>query len=62
MKMLINSSIRIYVNKIENKVTFKIKNGDHLELLRPKTVKLLGRTKSKTTKDNAGNVSHLEIV
>ena len=27
-----NPSIRIYVNKIENRITFKIKNGYYLEL------------------------------
>ena len=30
-----NPSIRIYVNKIENRITFKIKNGYYLELLTP---------------------------
>ena len=30
-----NPSIRIYVNKIENKITFKIKSGYYLELLTP---------------------------
>ena len=29
-------SVQIYVNKIENKATFKIKNGYSLELLTPK--------------------------
>ena len=29
------ASIQIYVNKIENMVTFKIKNGYSLELLTP---------------------------
>ena len=52
----------MYVNKIENRVTFKIKNGHSLELLTPKTRKLLGSTKNKITKDKNGeNVSHLEI-
>ena len=37
-----NPSIRIYVNKIENRITFKIKNGYDLELLTPKTMKLPG--------------------
>ena len=41
------SSIQIYVNKIENGVTFKIKNGYSLELLTPETMKLLGSTKKK---------------
>ena len=35
-----NLSIKIYVNKIENRVTFKIKNGHYLELLTPETMKL----------------------
>ena len=34
-------SIKIYVNKIENRVTFKIKKGYYLELLTPETMKLL---------------------
>ena len=48
--------------KTEYKITFKIKTGYYLELLTPETVKLLGRTKSKITKDRNGeNVPHLEI-
>ena len=58
-----NPSIIIYVNKIENRVTFKIKNVYYLELLTPATMKLLGSTKSKVTKDKNGeNLSHLEVV
>ena len=58
-----NPSIRICVNKIENRITFKIKNGYYLELLTPETMKLLGSTNSKITKDKHGeNVPHLEIV
>ena len=57
-----NPSIRIYVNKIENRITFKIKNRFYLELLTPETMKLLGSSESKITKDKNGeNVSHLEI-
>ena len=37
----------MYVNKIENKVTFRIKNGYSLELLIPETIKLLESTKKK---------------
>ena len=56
-------SIQIYVNKIENRITFKIKNGYSLELLAKETMKLLGSTKSKITKDKNGeNVPHLEIL
>ena len=55
-------SIQIYVNKIENRITFKIKNGYSLELLTKETMKLLGSTKNKITKDKNGeNVPHLEI-
>ena len=58
-----NPSIKIYVNKIENRVTVKIKNGYYLEILTPETMKLLGSTESKITKDkNSENVPHLEIV
>ena len=41
----------IYVNKRENRITFKIKIGYYLELLNPETIKLLGNTKSKITED-----------
>ena len=34
-------SIQIYVNKIRNRITFKIKNGYSLELLTKETMKLL---------------------
>ena len=55
-------SIQIYVNKIENRIAFKIKDGYSLELLRKETMKLLGRTENKITKDKNGeNVPHLEI-
>ena len=57
-----NPSIRIYVNKIENRITFKTKNGYYLELLTPETMKLLRSTESKITKDKNGeDVPHLEI-
>ena len=56
-------SIKIYVNKIENRVTFKIKNVYYLELLIPETMKLLGSTESKIAKDKNGeNFPHLRIV
>ena len=58
-----NPSIRIYINRIENRITFKIKNGYYLELLTPETMKLLGSTESKITEDKNGeNVPHLEVV
>ena len=36
-----NSPLRIYVNKIEKRITFKIKRGYCLELLTPETMKFL---------------------
>ena len=58
-----NPPIRIYINKIQNRITFKIKNGYYLELLTPESMKLLGSTVSKTNKDKNGeNVPHLEVV
>ena len=45
-KRTVNPLIRIYINKIENRVTLKIKTGYFLELLTPETMKLLGSTKS----------------
>ena len=55
-------SVQIYVNKIENRVTFTIKNGCSLELLTPETMKLLGRSENKITKaKNGENLPHLEI-
>ena len=44
-------SVQIYVNKIENRITFKIKNGYSLELLTLETMKLLG----------SGEIKQLEI-
>ena len=55
-------SVQIYVNKTENRVTFTIKNGFTIEILRPETMKLLGSTEDKITKDKNGeNVPHLKI-
>ena len=54
-------SVQIYVNKIENRITFKIKNGYSLELLTPETMELLGSTENNITKaENCENVPHLE--
>ena len=58
-----NPPIRIYVNRIENRITFKIKSGYYLELLTSETMKLLGSSESKITKDENGeNVPLLEVV
>ena len=58
-----NPSIIIYINKIENRITFKIKSGYYLELLTPETMKLLRSTVSKINKDKNGeNVPNLEVL
>ena len=55
-------SVQIYVKKTENRVTFKIKDGNTLQLLTSETMKLLGSTKSKIGKEKNGtNVPNLEI-
>ena len=55
-------SVQIYVNKIENRVTFKTKNGYSLVLLTPETMKFLESTENEIIKDkNSENVLHLEI-
>ena len=53
-----NSLIKLYVNKRENRIIFKI----YLEILTYETMNLLGSTKNKVTKnENGKNVLHLEI-
>ena len=52
-----NPSTRVYVHKIENRITFKIKAGYYLELLTPETKKLRRSNKNKITK----NGPYLEI-
>ena len=64
-----NPPIRIYINLIESRITFKIKTRCYHELLTPETMKalktlkaLLGSTNSRTNKHKNGeNVPHLEI-
>ena len=57
-----NSAVRIYVNKIGNRITFKIKPGYYIQVSMPETMKLLGSIKTKVTKDKSGkNMSYLEI-
>ena len=58
-----NPPIRIYVNRIEYRITFKIKSGYYLELLTPEAMKLLASAESKMTKDKNGeNVPCSEVV
>ena len=56
-----NPSIKIYSNKIKNRIVFKIKTGYKLELLTPETMKLIGNTKNVVDKDtNSENIPKLE--
>ena len=55
-------SVKIHVNQIENRITFKNKDGYSLELLTPGTIKLIGSAENKITKDKNGeNVPHFKI-
>ena len=61
-KNIDNASVRIYLNKIENRIVFKIITEHYLELLTSETMGLFGSAENKTTRDKNGkNVSHLEI-
>ena len=46
----VNPSIKSYIKKIENRITFKIKSGYYLERLTSETMESLARTKSKNNK------------
>ena len=57
-----NPPIRIYVNKIENRIIFKTKTWYYLQLLMREMFKLFWCSKNKITKiENGENVLHLEI-
>ena len=61
-KNIDNPSMRIYVNKILDRITFKIITGYYLEMLTPTITKLFGSIENKITEDKNGkNVLHLEI-
>ena len=52
----------MYVNKIENKITFKTKTGYYLELITSETLKLLKSAKSEMNRDKNGKiVSYLKV-
>lgn len=54
---------QIYANKIQNRLPLKIKTGYYLGLLTPQTMKILGSTKNKATKDENGkNLTHLKMI
>ena len=54
--------VNININKIENIITFRIKNEYSLELLTPETMELLGSAENKITKDKVPNFEITEVV
>ena len=55
--------MKIYPNRIKNRIIFKIKTGYKLELLTPETMNLLGSRKKVVDQDRNGkNVAKLESV
>ena len=51
-----NPPVQIYVNKIKNRIVFKIKTGYKLELLTEETMQLLGSSKSVIDKNKDGEI------
>ena len=51
-----NPPVHIYVNKIENRIVFKIKTSYKLELLTEKTMQLLGSPKKVIDKNKNGEL------
>ena len=58
-----NPTAQIYVNKIKNRIVFKIKTGYKLELLSEETMQLSGSSKKEIDKNKDGElVPRLETV
>ena len=58
-----NPPVQIYVDKIKNRIVFKIKTGYKLELLSKETIQLLGSSKKDIDQNKDGeNVPKLESV
>ena len=51
--------IHVYINRINDKLMFKIKDGYKLELQTPKTMKLFGSTKKLTDKTKYEKTYHV---
>ena len=55
--------IHVYINRINNRLVFKIKNANKLEFQTHGTIKLFGSTKNLTDKTRNGEkVPNLEVV
>ena len=58
-----NTPIHIYINSMNNRLVFKIKNGYKLELQTPEKIKFFGSTKKLIEKTRNGeNLEVLEVV
>ena len=58
-----NTPVLIYVNRISNRIVFKVKTGYKLELLSKETMQLLGISSNTIDKDKDGElVPKLEVV
>ena len=58
-----NPPVQIYVNKVKNRIVFKMKTGYKLELLTEETMQLLGSSKKVIDKNKNGeSVPRLETV
>ena len=51
-----NPRVQVYVNKIKNRIVFKMKTGYKLELLTEETMQLLGRSKKDIDQDQDGEI------
>ena len=50
-----NPLIHVYINTINNRLVFKIKDGHKLEVKTPKSIKLFASTKKKIVKTKNGD-------
>ena len=58
-----NPPVKVYVNKIKNRIVFKVKTGYKLELLTEETMQLLGSLKKDIDQNKNGElVPRLETV
>ena len=51
-----NPAVQIYVNKIKNRIAFKIRTGYKLELLSEETMQLLGSSKKDIDQNKDGEI------
>ena len=51
-----DSPVKVYANKIKNRIVFKVKTGHKLELLTKETMQLLGSSKKEIDQDKDGEL------